>query len=103
MCRDHSRFRKTYAMQYRFEEVSSEQRFMDNTSPLPARNNPFVCSRVRPKYLMRISVPPANARCNNKAYHDVNERTDWKWPNGQRVAITSNKWARSSKRILTIR
>ncbi len=45
MFRDHSRFRKTYAMQYRFEEVSPEQRFIDNTSPLPARNNPFVCSR----------------------------------------------------------
>jgi hypothetical protein len=42
---DHSRFRKTYAMQYRFEKVGSEQRFIDNASPLRARKHPFVCSR----------------------------------------------------------
>jgi hypothetical protein len=48
-------------MQYHFEEVGSEQRFIDNASPLRARRNPFVyfvCSRG-PSQILDENLCPA--------------------------------------------
>jgi hypothetical protein len=52
-------------MQYRLEEVGSEQRFIDNASPLRARKNPFICSRGSSQVLHE-----KNDRCNTKEYSD---------------------------------
>src|SRR5580700_566652 len=49
-----------YAMQYRLEEVGSEQRFIDNASPLRAGKNPFVCSRGSSQVLHENLCPASD-------------------------------------------
>ena len=47
-------------MQYLLEEVGSEQRFINNASPLRARKTPFVRSRGSSQVLHENLCPPGD-------------------------------------------